>query len=162
MAPVQTGAAAWSKWPLGSAPSSAPVPPQGAPDSSDWFGTPGKRPAHWAPATASAARASAPGRMFKVPWLAHSPCSHPPAPEARPRTDGSTPCESTCTYRHGGHHNYQLPLFGLSIMLVGGGAIQHFFSGLTTEHLVYSTNVQVSGTPRPLPCTALLLSHVTW
>jgi hypothetical protein len=31
---------------------------------------------------------------------------------------------------HGGHHNYQLPLFGLSIMLVGGGAIQHFFSGL--------------------------------
>ena len=54
----------------------------------------------------------------------------PPAPEACPRTDGSTPCESTYTYRHGGHHNYQLPLFGLSIMLVGGGAIQHFFSGL--------------------------------
>jgi len=37
---------------------------------------------------------------------------------------------------HGGHHNYQLPLFGLSIMLVGGGAIQHFFSGIPLPYTV--------------------------
>ena len=40
---------------------------------------------------------------------------------------------------HGGHHNYQLPLFGLSLILIGGGATQHFFSAL------------------PFPYTALLL-----
>ena len=39
-------------------PSSAPVPPQGAPGGSGQLGTPGKRPAHWVPATASGARAS--------------------------------------------------------------------------------------------------------
>ena len=31
---------------------------------------------------------------------------------------------------HHGHHNYQLPLYGLSLLLIGGGATQHFFSGL--------------------------------
>ena len=43
------GAAAWSRCPLGSAPSSAPAPPEGAPGGSGQLGTPRKRPAHWAP-----------------------------------------------------------------------------------------------------------------
>jgi len=42
-------------------------------------------------------------------------------------------------HHDGHHHNDQLPLFGLSLVLVGGGAIQHFGSGI------------------PLPYTVLLL-----
>ena len=43
------GASAGSKCPLGSAPSSAPAPPEGAPGGSGQLGTPRKRTAHWAP-----------------------------------------------------------------------------------------------------------------
>lgn len=35
-----------------------------------------------------------------------------------------------------GHHNFQLPLFGLSLMLVGGRAIQHFFSDIPLPYTV--------------------------
>lgn len=40
---------------------------------------------------------------------------------------------------HSSHHNYQLPLLGLGLVLIGGGAIQHFLSRV------------------PLPYTVLLL-----
>ena len=40
---------AWSKCPPWQCPSSAPVPPQGAPGGSGQLGAPGKRPAHWTP-----------------------------------------------------------------------------------------------------------------
>ena len=43
------GKAAWSKCPLWQCPSSAPVPPQGAPGSSGQLGLSRKRQAHWAP-----------------------------------------------------------------------------------------------------------------
>ena len=43
------GKAAWQSPPLWQCPSSAPVPPQGAPGGSGQLGLPRKRPAHWAP-----------------------------------------------------------------------------------------------------------------
>ena len=43
------GKAAWSKCSLGSAPSSAPVPPQGTPGGFGRPNTPSKRPVRWVP-----------------------------------------------------------------------------------------------------------------
>ena len=42
-------ATAWSTCPPGQCPSSAPVPPQGAPGGSRWLSTPRARLSHWAP-----------------------------------------------------------------------------------------------------------------
>lgn len=39
-------------------------------------------------------------------------------------------------HAHDPHHNYQLPLFGLTLILIGGGAIQHFGSGLPVPYTV--------------------------
>ena len=39
-------------------------------------------------------------------------------------------------HAHAPHHNYQLPLFGLTLILVGGGAIQHFGGGLPVPYTV--------------------------
>ena len=46
---LSKGQTAWSKCPPWQCPSSAPAPPQGAPEDSGRLGTPRKRLSHWAP-----------------------------------------------------------------------------------------------------------------
>ena len=41
---------------------------------------------------------------------------------------------------HSSHHNYQLPLLGLGLVLIGGGAIQHFLSRVPLPYTVLRTS----------------------
>ena len=61
-----------------------------------------------------------------------------------------------------GHHNYQLPLLALTLVLVSGGLIQHFFSGVPLPYTVLlllfgmalGAWVETDGTPFSTPTSS--------
>ena len=63
------GLAAWSKGLPWQCPSTAPMPPQGAPGGSGQLGTPSKRPAHWPPSHSLGCSSKPPAKPSLSPPL---------------------------------------------------------------------------------------------